>query len=45
MGGTGLGLSIAAHIIKAHDGKLYVTDRLDKKNGARFVIKLPVIKQ
>lgn len=45
MGGTGLGLSIAAHIIKAHDGKLYVTDRLDKKNGARFVIELPVIKQ
>ena len=45
MGGTGLGLSIAAHIIKAHDGKLYVTDRLDKKNGACFVIELPVIKQ
>lgn len=43
MGGTGLGLSIAAHIIKAHDGKLYVTDRPDKKQGACFVIELPVI--
>lgn len=43
MGGTGLGLSIAAHIIKAHDGKLYVTDRQDKKQGACFVIELPVI--
>ena len=43
MGGTGLGLSIAAHIIKAHDGKLYVTDRPDKKSGACFVIELPVM--
>lgn len=45
MGGTGLGLSIAAHIIKAHDGNMYVTDRQDKNHGARFVIELPVVKK
>ena len=44
MGGTGLGLSIAAHIIKAHDGTICVTDRLDKNHGARFLIELPVVK-
>ena len=41
-GGTGLGLSITAHIIRIHGGTISETGRLDGKNGARFVIMLPV---
>ena len=40
-GGSGLGLSIAYEIIKAHDGDIKVTSKLDK--GSKFVITLPVI--
>ena len=41
-GGTGLGLSITAHIIRIHGGTICETGRLDGKNGARFVIIMPV---
>ncbi|RKY86453.1 hybrid sensor histidine kinase/response regulator, partial [candidate division KSB1 bacterium] len=38
--GTGLGLSTSYGIIKKHNGELYVDNSY--KNGAKFVIKLPV---
>lgn len=43
-GGTGLGLAITKHIILLHDGTVYCKPRLDKKSGARFVIKFPNLK-
>lgn len=43
-GGTGLGLSIASHIIKLHKGSIIEEARPDGKQGARFVITLPVEK-
>jgi two-component system sensor histidine kinase MtrB len=40
--GVGLGLSLVSEHIKLHDGRVYVTDRLDGASGARFVIELPI---
>ncbi len=39
--GVGLGLSLVSEHIRLHEGRVYVTDRLDGKSGARFVIELP----
>ncbi|MFA1541205.1 sensor histidine kinase [Actinomadura monticuli] len=40
-GGTGLGLAISRDIAEAHRGSLILTDRLDGRPGARFVLRLP----
>lgn len=39
-GGTGLGLTITSSIVRAHEGRIEVTDA--PGGGARFVIELPV---
>ena len=38
---SGLGLSISRQIIEAHGGKIHAENRLDGKNGARFIVILP----
>ena len=40
--GTGLGLSLVAEHVGLHGGTVFVEDRLDGREGARFVILLPV---
>ncbi|WP_242608815.1 sensor histidine kinase [Actinomadura formosensis] len=40
-GGTGLGLAISRDIARAHRGSLILTDRVDGRSGARFVLRLP----
>ncbi|MFB4311102.1 sensor histidine kinase [Actinomadura sp. GTD37] len=40
-GGTGLGLAISRDIAQAHRGSLVLTDRIDGRDGARFVLRLP----
>ncbi len=40
--GVGLGLSLVAEHIRLHGGRVWVTDRVDGKDGARFVVELPV---
>jgi signal transduction histidine kinase len=42
-GGTGLGLAISRDIATAHGGSLVLTDRLDGRSGARFVVRLPAL--
>ena len=39
--GTGLGLSISYSIIKAHNGRIYASNKRD--GGAVFVIELPIL--
>jgi two-component system, OmpR family, sensor histidine kinase MtrB len=39
--GTGLGLALVAEHVRAHDGKVDVTD--NPGGGARFIVRLPVI--
>jgi len=39
--GTGLGLALVAEHVKAHHGKVDVTDR--PGGGARFVVRLPIV--
>lgn len=39
--GVGLGLSLVREHLKLHSGSISVTDRVDKKSGARFIISLP----
>ncbi len=40
--GFGLGLSLVAEHIRIHGGSVWVTDRIDGRHGARFVVQLPV---
>ncbi len=40
--GVGLGLSLVAEHIRLHGGRVWVTDRVDGKPGARFVVELPI---
>lgn len=40
--GVGLGLSIVAEHVRAHGGRVWVEDRPDGKQGARFVFTLPI---
>ncbi|HEY3141089.1 MAG TPA: HAMP domain-containing sensor histidine kinase [Acidimicrobiales bacterium] len=39
--GVGLGLSLVAEHIRLHGGEVWVEDRPDEKQGARFVVSLP----
>jgi signal transduction histidine kinase len=39
--GVGLGLSLVAEHVRLHGGKVWVEDRPDGKQGARFVVLLP----
>jgi signal transduction histidine kinase len=40
--GVGLGLSLVAEHVNLHGGKVWVEDRTDGEEGARFVVELPV---
>lgn len=39
--GVGLGLSLVSEHIRLHGGKVWVTDRVDGREGARFVVEIP----
>jgi signal transduction histidine kinase len=41
--GTGLGLSLVAEHINLHGGRVWVEDRLDGREGSRFVVELPIV--
>jgi two-component system sensor histidine kinase MtrB len=41
--GVGLGLALVAEHIRLHGGEISVEDRADGREGARFVIRLPVV--
>ena len=41
--GTGLGLALVAEHVRLHGGRVWVEDRLDGGEGARFVVELPVL--
>jgi signal transduction histidine kinase len=40
--GVGLGLALVAEHVNLHGGRVWVEDRADGKQGARFVVELPV---
>jgi len=40
--GVGLGLALVAEHVNLHGGRVWVEDRLDGTEGARFVVELPV---
>jgi two-component system sensor histidine kinase MtrB len=40
--GVGLGLSLVAEHVRLHQGRVWVTDRLDGEPGARFIVELPI---
>ncbi len=40
--GFGLGLSLVAEHVRLHGGQVWVTDRVDGEQGARFVVQLPI---
>ena len=40
--GFGLGLSLVAEHVRLHGGQVWVTDRIDGEDGARFVVQLPI---
>ena len=40
--GFGLGLSLVAEHVRLHGGTVWVTDRIDGQQGARFVVQLPL---
>lgn len=40
--GVGLGLALVAEHVNLHGGKVWVEDRTDGEEGARFVVELPV---
>lgn len=39
--GTGLGLALVAEHVRLHGGRVWVEDRMDGAEGARFVVELP----
>ncbi|QGP77645.1 sensor histidine kinase [Sphingobium sp. CAP-1] len=39
---SGLGLAIARSIVEGHQGKIAIGDREDERDGARFVVRLPM---
>ncbi len=41
--GAGLGLALVDEHVRLHGGRVWVTDRTDGAEGARFVIELPVV--
>jgi signal transduction histidine kinase len=41
--GVGLGLALVAEHVRLHGGRVWVEERLDGREGARFVIELPVL--
>ena len=41
--GVGLGLALAAEHARLHGGSVWVEDRADGEQGARFVLELPLI--
>jgi signal transduction histidine kinase len=41
--GVGLGLALVAEHVRVHGGRVWVEDRLDGAEGARFVVELPVV--
>jgi signal transduction histidine kinase len=41
--GVGLGLALVAEHVNLHGGKVWVEDRSDGAEGARFVVELPVV--
>jgi signal transduction histidine kinase len=41
--GVGLGLALVAEHVRLHGGRVWVEDRPDGKEGARFVVELPVL--
>ncbi|MFP4444896.1 MAG: sensor histidine kinase [Desulfosudaceae bacterium] len=40
--GNGLGLYLAAHIVRLHKGKIFVTENPDEESGSVFVLVLPL---
>ena len=40
--GVGLGLALVAEHVNLHGGRVWVEDRADGQEGARFVVELPV---
>ncbi|PWB47985.1 MAG: PAS domain-containing sensor histidine kinase [Candidatus Methylomirabilota bacterium] len=45
LGGTGLGLAIVKHLVKAHDGDLYIESELNKGTTVRFTLPLAPVNQ
>ena len=43
--GVGLGLALVAEHVNLHGGKVWVEERVDGEEGARFVVELPVEEQ
>jgi len=41
--GVGLGLALVAEHVRLHGGRVWVEDRVDGEQGARFVVELPVL--
>ncbi len=40
--GVGLGLSLVTEHVRLHQGQVWVTDRVDGRDGARFVVEIPI---
>ncbi len=40
--GVGLGLALVDEHVRLHEGQVWVTDRPDGKDGARFIVELPI---
>ena len=43
--GVGLGLSLVAEHVNLHGGQVWVEDRDDGEEGARFVVELPIVEE